>query len=104
MENYAHLFLGSSSNGDHNVNIIVLDKTNSESITECEPLDAGFAVVNCFGNEDTDSDDLVYFDAITSSEENNFLHKSLTVCEDNECKESSCDNEEEPDLKAACRH
>ena len=35
--------------------------------------DAGFAVANYFINEDTDSDDLVDFDAITSSEENNFF-------------------------------
>ena len=77
------------------------DTTTSESPEEWETPDPGFAMTSIFNEDDIDSDDIVDFDATTSSSSsspNPFINY-----EANECSESSSDYEEEPAFKVARR-
>ena len=102
VENYAHLLLDSSPNWDHNNSFVVPDTTISESPEEWETPDPGLAMTSIINEDDIDSDDIVDFDATTSSSSsspNPFINY-----EANECNESSSsDYEEEPAFKVARR-
>ena len=102
VENYAHLLLDSSPNWDHNNSFVVPDTTVCESPEEWETPDPGFAMTSNINEDDIDSDDIVDFDATTSSSSsspNPFIN-----FEANECSESSSsDYEEEQAFKVARR-
>ena len=101
MENYARLLLDWSPNWDHNNSFVLPDTTISESPEEWETPDPGFAMTSIINEDAIDSDDIVVFDATTSSSSSSpypFIN-----CEANECSESSSDYEEEPAFKVARR-
>ena len=101
MENYAHLPLDLSPNWDHNNSFVEPDTTTSESPEEWDTLDPGFAMTSIINDEHIDSDDIVDFDATTSSSSsspNPFIN-----FEANEYSERSSDYEEEPAFKVARR-
>ena len=99
VENYAHLLLDSSPNWDHSNSFVLPDTTTSESPEEWETPDPGFAMTSIINEDDIKSDDIVDFDATTSSSSPNpFINY-----EANECSESSSDYEEEPAFKVARR-
>ena len=102
VENYAHLLLDSSPNWDHNNSFVVPDTAISESPEEWETPDPGFAMTSIINEDDIDSDDIVDFDATTSSSSsspNPFINY-----EANECSESSSsDYEEQTAFKVARR-
>ena len=99
MENYAHLLLDSSPNRDHNNSFVVPD--TSESPEEWETPDPGFAMTSIINEDDIDSDDIVDFDATTSSSSSS--PNPIINYEANECSESSSDYEEEPAFNVARR-
>ena len=100
MENYAQFLLDSSPNWDHNNSSVVPDTTISESPEEWETPDPGFVITSFINQYDIDSDDIVDFDATTSS--SSFSSDSFINYEA-ECSESSSDYEEEPAFKVAQR-
>ena len=101
VEKYAHLLLDLSQNLDHNNSFVVWDTTISENPEECETPDPGFTMTSIINEDDIDSDDIVDFDATTSSSStspNPFINY-----EANEWCESSSHYEEDPAFKVARR-
>ena len=101
MKNYAHLLLDSSPNWVHNNSFVVPETTTSESPEEGKTPDPGFAMTSIINEDDIDSDDIVDFDATTSSSSSS-LNPFINY-EANECSESSSDYKEEPAFKVARR-
>ena len=101
VENYAHLLLDSSPNWDNNNSFVVPDTTTSESPEEWETPEPGFAMTSIISEDDIDSNDIVDFDATTSSSSSS--PNPFIIYEANECSESSSDYEEEPAFKIARR-
>ena len=101
VENYAHLLLDSSPNWDHNNSFVVPDTTISESLEDLQTPDPGLAVTRIINKDDIDSNDIVDFDATTSSSSS--FPNPIINYEANECSENSSDYEEEPALKVARR-
>ena len=87
----AEFFLISSPNWENN-NCFGLATTTSESPEEWETPDPGFATASIINEKDIDSDDILDFDATTSS--SSFCPKPFVNYETNECSESSSDYEE----------
>ena len=101
VENYNHLLLDSRPNWDDNNSVVVLDTTQGKCREEWETPDPVFAMTSTIKEDDIDSNDIVDFDATTStssSSPNQFINY-----EANECSESSSDYEEKPAFKVARR-
>ena len=101
VENFDHLLLDWSPNWDHNNRFVVPDTTISESPEEWETPDPGLALTIIINEDEIDSDDIVDFDATTSSSSSS--PNPLINYEANECSESSSDYEEESAFRVARR-
>ena len=98
---FAHLLLDSSPNWDNNNSFVVPDTKISESPEGWESPDPGFAMTSVINEDDIYSDDIVDFDATSSSSSsspNPFINY-----EANECSESRSDYDKEPAFRAARR-
>ena len=101
VEKYAHLLPDSSLNCDLNNSFVLWDATIIERPEEYETPDPGFAMTSIINEDDFDSDDIVDFEATTSSSSTS-PNPSINY-EANECCESSSNYEEEPAFKVARR-
>ena len=77
------------------------DTTTNERPEEWETPDPGYAMTSFLNKEDFDSDDIIDFDANTSSSSSS--PNPFSNYEANECSESSSYYEEEPAFKVARR-
>ena len=100
MENYAHLLLDWSPNWDHNICFVVPVKTKSGSPEEWETPETGFPMTSILNEDDIDSDDIVDFDATTSSISSS---PNPIINYEAKCSESSSDYEEEQAFEVARR-